>query len=510
MKLTPQQKEYLKSKSPLLWIEDELIKNEQGYPISFSDHLFQLDILTDFTPEQVTMKPAQIGWSTIMTLKSSWAVKNKKIDAIYTLPTDNDVKEFVGGKVNRIIQNNPGMKEWTKDKDSIEQKRFGDNIIYYKGTWTQKAATMVTADLLIHDEVDSSKQDVLEQYESRLQHSKLKWKWLFSHPSIDGYGISKEFYNSDQKHWFIKCSRCNKEQFLQWPENVDLENKQFICKFCKQALREEDRRVGRWVQKYKSKANVSGYWITSLMCPWISAEQIVKYYDEKSEEFFYNKVLGLPYVGKDNVVNENDVLKNCKEGENDRKERIVIGCDTGLTQWYVMGNKDGIFYYNHAKNYDEIEQVMREYRNAILVMDSKGDLTKPRELQAKYPNRVFMCEYRQDRKTQQLINWGIGKESGTVVADRNRLLQLVIDEFKKEYITLNGKQEEFHNYVEHFKNIYRTEETDVLDIPRRVWKRKGDDHLVHATAYWRVGMSKYMNSGGVVSKPGSTFDNIKL
>lgn len=500
MQLSKSDKEYLASKSPILFLEHYNIKNEVGNKIDFRDHYFQYDMYQDFTPVQAVQKPAQVGESTKNILKTLFAVKYMGLDAIYTLPTIADAKNFVGGKVNRIIANNPVVQSWTEDKDTVEQKQIGKNMIYYRGTWTDKAAMTVTSDLNVYDEVDASKQEIIESYATRLQHSDKRWEWWFSHPSVEGFGVNKIFIRSDQKHWFIKCSRCSKKQFMSFPENINLETKQYQCKFCKQELREEDRRIGEWVKKYRER-DISGYQITSLMCPWIPASRIIEYYEQKTEEYFHTKVLGLPYVGRDNVVNEEHVLQNCEDGENKRESRIVIGCDTGLTQWYVMGNREGIFYYGKSDGYEEIEKMMNEYRNAILVMDSKGDLTKPRELQAKYPNRVFMCEYRVDRKTQQLATWGIGKESGTVVVDRNRMMQFMIDELKKKYIRLNGKKEEWLDYVEHFKNIYRTEEEDQLGIPRRTWHRKGDDHLVHASLYWRVGMSKYAQSGAVVGKP---------
>ena len=62
-------------------------------------------------------------------------------------------------------------------------------------------------------------------------------------------------------------------------------------------------------------------------------------------------------------------------------------------------------------------------------MDAKGDLTQPRELQKKYPGRVFLCEYRLDRKTLQFVSWGKDREFGSVIADRSRMIQYVIEEF---------------------------------------------------------------------------------
>lgn len=497
MKLSQEQKEYLMSKKTTLWLKENRIKNEQGVLIDFQDHLFQYDMYLDMSPKQVVQKPAQVGESTKNILKSLHIARYLGLDIIYTLPTANDVKDFVSGKVNRIVLNNPVLTEWIKDKDSIEQKRVSNNVIYYRGTWTEKTAMMVSSDLNIYDEVDASKQDVLEQYSTRIQHSKFGGEWWFSHPSVEGFGVNKFFILSDQKHWFQKCSRCNYEWYLKFPDNIDLEKRQYICAKCKQVFREEDRRKGRWVKKFKDNT-ISGYQVNSMFCPWISADKIVQYYKTKSEEYFFNKVLGLPFMGKDNVVSEVTILKNCLDEINDRKERIVIGCDTGLTQYYVMGTRNGIFYYGKSDGYEEIEKILRDYPNSILVMDAKGDLTKPRELQERYRNRVFLCEYRQDRKTLQLITWGEHKEYGQVVVDRNRMIQFIIGEFEKKLITLNGKQEEWFDYAMHWKNIYREEEMDALDMPRRVWKRKGADHWVHATVYFRTGIEKFGKAEGQI------------
>lgn len=58
--------------------------------------------------------------------------------------------------------------------------------------------------------IDRSDQSVIETYQSRLQHSKYKWRWNFSNPSLEGNGVSRYWDMSDQKHYFIKCSRCGK------------------------------------------------------------------------------------------------------------------------------------------------------------------------------------------------------------------------------------------------------------------------------------------------------------
>ena len=142
-----------------LWIAQNKIKNEKGLKIDFRNHLFLYDVYNDFSPKLVCLKAAQIGFSTMAILKSLWLAKHRGIDIIYTLPTANDVNDFVSGKVNRIIVQNPCLQDYVKDKDTIEQKRVGNNVIYYRGTWTEKAALMVSSDLNIYDEEDRSKQE---------------------------------------------------------------------------------------------------------------------------------------------------------------------------------------------------------------------------------------------------------------------------------------------------------------------------------------------------------------
>lgn len=443
------------------WIQKHNIRNEKGLPIEFKNHMFLFDIYRDMSPHQVVYKAAQIGLSVLQILKSIYIVKKKGFDAIYTMPTDNDISVFVGGKVNRIIAHNPVLQEYTKDKDSVEQKAIGDGMLYFRGSFSKRAAISVTSDLNIHDEEDFSDQVVIGDYESRLQHSQYKWDWHFGHPSTVGVGVSKYWEQSDQKHWFIKCPHCQERQFMDYPASIDFERKIFICKFCGGELSDDDRRNGEWVKKFKDR-KYSGYWIPLLIAPWISAEYIIEKSKEKTEEYFTNRVLGLPYVGSGNKVSEDDILKNVVDEDNLQKGRIIIGCDTGLKIHYVIGNQDGIFYYGVAEGYADIERFLKRWSTSVAVFDQGGDLIGVRELREKYPGRVFLCHYRQDRKTMQLISWGENDEMGNVVVDRNRVMQLLIEEFKTRRITLNGKKSDWWDYWLHWKNIYRVGEENAL------------------------------------------------
>lgn len=486
------------------WIQENRIKNEGGVDIDFRNHLFLFDIYSDVSPKLVCYKAAQIGFSTMAILKSLWLSKHKRIDSIYTLPTANDVKDFVGGKVNRIIAQNFILQNYVKDKDSVEQKRVGDNVIYYRGTWTEKAALMVSSDLNIYDEEDRSKQQVIQQYSSRLQHSSKKWEWHFSNPSVEGNGVSRYWSLSTQSHWFITCRGCTSEQYLSWPESLDMARKCFICKECKKELSNEERRVGRWIKKYKDR-EYSGYWISLLMAPWITAKEIINYHETKSAEYFYNFVLGLPYVGEGNQVTPDLIFRNCTPDLNSQ-ERVVIGCDSGIQKHYVLGNKQGIFYYGKTDTWETIESFLKKYERSIAVIDALPDLTEPRRLREKYPGRVFLCHYAKDRKTMQIVRWGQGSELGNVIVDRNRGLQMVIDEFADRRIPLQGTHDDWNDYYDHWKTLYKLTEMNDLGQPESKWETStGNDHWCHATLFWRVGMDRFKNDGGKIFMSNDVF-----
>lgn len=504
------------------WLDKYQIKNEKGHLITFHKHLFLKDIYEDQSQNLVVTKAAQIGLSTLEVLKNFYDAKRHKMDIIYTLPTDNDVSTFVGGKVNRIIAANPILSQYTKDKDSIEQKQVGDSIVYFRGTWTKKAANMVTADRLVHDEKDSSKQDVVSDYQARMQHSEFKQTHVFSHPSVPGNGVDVEWQLSDQKEWFITCPHCKKEQYMTWDianeknMSIDMEKREFVCKKCRGILSWKDRAKGRWVKRYKDKLpdgkeiKWSGYHISLLMAPWITAGEIIdKFNDPKSDmEFFYTRVLGLPYAGSGNSVAKDTILGLVTDEKNTYQGRFVVGVDPGLKIRYVIGNKEGLLGYGEIKDYmpdqnnglalnETLEYFLKKFPNCIMVIDAGGDLGQ-RKLRAKYPGRVFLCSYVKDRKTMQLIRWGEKEESGSVLVDRNRMIQFVVEEARdKRFKLYNGTKDDWYDYWLHWSHIYRTVEEDTLGVPQYVWMRSDRDDYVHATVYWRVGISKFGGSGGV-------------
>lgn len=494
-------KDQLSARSIRIFIERYGIKNEQGIPLEFKDRRFLLDIYKDLSPLQVVMKAPQIGLTTLMTIKSMWVANYLKKDIIYTLPTQSDVQGMAAGSINRIVAQNPIFSEWVRDHDSVESKRVGSQTIHYRGTWTGKQAMMVPSQLNIHDEVDASKQDIVEQYETRLQAQKGGWRWYFSHPSLPDTGVAKWWELSDQKHWFITCPHCEEVQYLSWPDSIDADKRTYVCKKCRGTLSDDDRRDGHWYPKFHGK-QFSGYWVSQLMCPWITAEKILDDFAEKTPEYFWNYVLGLPYAGGDAKLIQQHLFQNLTGHQDvpEKDERVVLGIDTGAKLDFVLGNERlGLFHHGDTTDYGMLNGFMDSWPLCIAVIDAGGDFIGAQKFQERWPGRVFKAYAGEDRKTNQLFRWGEKNDQGQVIYDLNRVWQLCVDEFRDHRLPLQGTEQDWWEYWLDWKNMSRIKIVDPHTnmLKGTKWVRNGRNHRASATLFWRIGMDKF--GGGMVS-----------
>lgn len=467
------------------------IKNERGDKLDFKNHLFLVDPFEDLSPFQVCQKSSQVGWSTLAIIKTLYVARMKNWSLAYTLPTASDAQEFVRTKVNRIIQANPILKSFVDDGDNLSDKRVGNANIFYRGSFMERAAISFTTDLNVYDEVDRSDQQVLATYASRLQHSTYKGEWAFSNPSVAGNGVSRFWEESDQKHWFVRCEKCHKDQYLSWPDSVCFERVAYQCKHCHTILPDETRRKGRWVKRWNDGRKFSGYWVSSLMAPWIPASYVLDQYLSKPIDYFFNFILGLPYIGEGNKVTPEMFYRGCTSTVNSQ-ENVVIGCDSGIKKHYVLGNREGVFHAGVTETWDTIRGFLHQYPRSVAVIDALPDLTEPRKLREEFKGRVFLCHYVRDRKTFQTIRWGEGDEAGNVNVDRNRTMQVLIDELADGRVALQGTRDDWARVYEHFDSLYRMEEKDAAGNPFFKWETSnGQDHWCHAMLYLRVGLDRF-------------------
>lgn len=491
------------------FIYNNKIQNENQRPIEFADHKFLLAPYQDDSKRQVARKSTQVGWSTLAIIRAIHIANYQKANVIYTLPSKSVVKDFVTPKVDPLIESNPIIKSMIGDTNSAGLKAVGKRFIYFRGSWEQGSAISISGDVLINDEYDRSNQLVLETYKTRLDASALNnpnfgYEWHFSNPSTPGAGVDALWQESDQKHWYIKCSRCNKEQFMEFPDNIDLKKEIYICKHCKRELAHDDRRNGRWLNHHLS--DISGYWINQLMVPWIPAKKIIRN-SKKDAQIFHNFTLGLPYVAADDKITT-ESIKNAIVAEENPRVNNAIGVDVGLIKHYVIGNKYGIFRVGSCESWEEIEDLRNRY-SAHMVIDAMPFNHPVKLLVQKYMGKVWMCWFKENIQKENIIEWGEGDRTGVVYTDRTKIIDSIVADIRSKDIVFNIHLEDLKEYIYHANNMYRviteelTPEGGKTGKVKQQWLTIGTrpDHLIFATIYFKLALQQTLSAGNVIRPP---------
>jgi len=297
---------------------------------------------------------------------------------------------------------------------------------------------------------------------------------------------------------------------------INYDKETYQCPHCYEEITDDQRRKGFWYSQthgeWTKKADDRvwrGYWIPLWILPSKSAADIAEYKRTKSPEYFANFVAGQAYIGGGNKLVAPQVESNLTPAVNMQDGQVVIGVDPGLPTYYVIGNKQGLFYHGSAGPLDveeKMEYFLKRWPNSIMMIDQGGDLMWQRKLQAKYPNRIFLCWFRKDSTSQQMIKWGEGEEYGKVVIDRNRVIQQTVDEIVDGRFPLHYVEHpsEWNEYISHWLNIYRIKDMKDENKPeygwRYVWERSGPDHWAMSSIYYRVGIDKFNGEKAKVVK----------
>lgn len=495
--------------SPLAWVVTNNLQTENGKPIEFTNHPFMLKPYNDLSPDMVCIKSAQVGFSTMAILKVLWLNRYHRVNVGYVLPTQNIVADFVTPKVNPLISRNPIIAGIVSDS-SKSLKKVGEFFTYFRGAFSEREAIAISLDVLILDELDRmNDMSIVNTYDSRLQASQYAWRWRFSNPSIPSYGVHELWGESTQGHWFVKHS-CGHYMYMDFEQDIhskthyiDQDRRIFACGACHGEITDQHRRLGDWVEKFPTRKR-TGYWISQLLVPYVSAERILSQKEESSIDFFYNFVLGKAYQPSEFLINREAILKANVPSLAD-KTNVMIGCDSGKTKHYVIGNKSGIFNYGKTEDWAEIEHYIKHYR-ATCVIDALPDFTVPEALARKYPSQVYVNYYVHDSKNFDVVRKKEGQEFGVIQSDRTKLFDLVASEISQRRIKFYQAPSQLEELIYHMENMYRVVEPDTRGVEKAKWDTKENkpDHWAHAVAYYQVARMLHLGAneaGGVRPQP---------
>lgn len=313
----------------------------EGEKFSFDDHEFQIDIVRDTSQRIDVRKCSQVGLTEMMVQKTlAILAVMKNIRVMFSQPTKEMATKFSKDRIDGAVEQSEFYSALVKaGSDAAGMKKIGRNFLYIIGTYGANAAISVPAEMIISDETDFSNDVVLGKLNSRIRHAKTVdahgnrgYRYRFSTPTVDGFGIDIGFQAGDQRYYMCKCEHCEKwvnPSFLEdmilpgWDkpllefgrdnlddERIDVQSAWMRCPSCHKDLWASLVNPARrqWVQKKPDNWNHS-YQVNPWDVPKYNTPPNIfaqfEAYPLKSD--FFNFVLGLPFSDAENsfiVTNE--------------------------------------------------------------------------------------------------------------------------------------------------------------------------------------------------------------
>lgn len=491
-------------------------------PYSIKGYEFQRQIADDFHVNMSVIKPSQVGLTEIQIRKAlAWVRRNDGVSVIYTMPNDEMRSRVSQTRIKPIVENDAVfMTEF--DEDAVRAKglmQFGQSFLYLTGS-KEGDATSIPADMVMNDEVDlMSDPEMLNLFRSRLQGSQYRINQKFSTPTYPKAGINKDYDDSDQHEFFIKCTSCNHQQvplfarrFCNIPgigddheslidqisiDNVgelDLRNSEVVCEKCRSPLDLGDHENREWVSERPSLSDIArGYRVRPFSLRGLDIRYIVGELIEAKKKTslrrFHNTVLGEAYID-DSIALSEDMVRAAmgqQLGWHYNGQQVFLGIDVGQNCHVVMGTwnmTDGwnVFYWNvvpATQLEDHVETLLKDYKIVGGAIDRHPYTPTAVAVRAISEGKIIPVEYRGLTEVNVKDNELTPEETYAQV-NKTQLLDDVARAIRSENMTFTNYGKDQATIIEHMMDNVRHEE----EGEKAVWKKQtGNDHYFHAVAF---------------------------
>lgn len=480
---------------------EEFAYTETSEKFSFAGREYLLQPYADEHPYQVHKKCTQVGITTKAIFSALFNCINLYPKGVlYLFPTEKDVRDFSRARVKPITDYNPEISRYINDSDTMGLKKVNRSFLYLRGTRSKSGAKSIPADKLIADELDEMDLFVYEMARKRLSDSKFKHIELLSNPSLPDFAIDKEFQESDQQHYLLKCPHCGQWNNLNdtFPNCLYERAKNDVILACFKCGKELDKCNGQWVAKYPSNKDVRGYQYTQLWAVNVSPLEVFKEYKKAKLEGklanFYNLTLGLAYVSAKDRLTVEQVLNLRDESFPkdffETEGNCYMGIDQGKDLHIVFKKRvgDKILTYPVVEvDFKELDKYMKYVTRCVI--DAMPETRNAKEFAARFIGVVYLNYYNEHQKDS--YKWDdekmIVQENRTESMDASHHL---INEGDVVLPFTDAAVE----YAEHCHNTARKlYEDDETGSKRYVWVKLGPDHYRHADNYANIAMSDSLN-----------------
>ena len=509
---------------------------------SFKDHEMQEAIINDTSSRQVIQKCSQVGASELSARKSCGILAiSKGVHLIYAFPSSRLAIKFSTSRIQPIIDSSPMLSQMrNKAAKGSEMLGLGSSFLHFGGTTgAATGAISIPASYVIIDELDFCDQEVVGKYESRLKHAKEDihgrkgMVCKLSTPTIEDYGINKEFKKSDQKHYNVICDNCSttfapdyfrdivipgyeKNLIELTPEDVlsgslDIKNAYMACPCCKKDVWEElcTPSKRKWVAKYPN-AIVSGWQIHPWDVPKVNSipSIIMQLTEFENIADYYNFAIGIPYADNNNsfllgVIDEGSHSTWLTLKKESDFNHYCIGVDVGRTSHITVGYKDvtGKLHVTYMERFtatkekplgERVSEIIKVFRANTAVIDAMPDFSTVHHVAKKFPYKTILaCEYSKSKPKGKLTNFVVDEDSNLVSAYRTGVIKdflmlhnsgSVLYPNRHESMAIDREIKELKTNLTNLKKVKKLDQNGD-DLEAFIKVGKGNDHYAHALTY---------------------------
>lgn len=520
------------------WIQKKTYLD--GKKFSFESHEFQIEILEDTSPTSIIVKCAQIGLSELAYRYAIAACCTQDdFTVIYTFPASSDAEKNCKTRIDPLIEGSPEVKRLVNvNLNNSEVKQFGRNsFLFFKGTFSSTQALSTPANAVIHDEWDKSDTTQGSVYVSRLQHKPHKIRKIFSTPTIDKFGVSKEAETAKRLKHMARCNHCN-HMFLPdyfndikipgWDKPMEEITKRNIhtikwqqaylaCPKCGKDPQLHHTRMQFVCENSQENHEAKAWYISPFSAHNILVPSYLVNTSTKFEKFseFKNQTLGLTAEEKNDSIQESDITGVEMPGL-DSSEFHVMGSDMGLTCHICIGRiaTDGTFVIVHREqvHYTHFEarslKLMAQYRVMLHVMDTQPYVDLVTRITKARPNNwgaIFVTSKSPLAFTLQTEEEDVkeGKmDLRLVKVNRTAALDGLLNVIKQGNWAINSsdQNETYRAQMQTLKRVQKFTKDGELTY---VWEKTGDenDHYHFATLYLWIAtqMRGTVTGGGAIT-----------
>ncbi|MFC1544981.1 phage terminase large subunit family protein, partial [Gemmatimonadota bacterium] len=451
-------------------------------------------------------KGAQVGVTSVVMLKTLHGLISGRYPqgALYLFPSRIDVQDFSRGRFNPLINDNDSVSRFVQDTDSQTIKRIGKSMLYLRGARsTGKAGGMkrsssqlksIPVDRVVFDEADEMEPAMIDLALERLSHSSLKEEICLSTPTIPDYGVDKLFQGSDQRHWFIRCSKCGGDTCLEleFPNCLEELADKRVIRLCQRCRDNEVHPVdGHWEALCPDGAkDMVGWRISQLNSAFVEPGKILRLYRDPpggNLTEVYNSKLAQAHVAAENRLTVPEVIGLCGDelvAETDPGP-CYLGADEGKLIHVVIGkrhrDKDGqLVYVSSFPDWSQLDGLMKRFNVVRAVIDALPETRLAREFAREHQGKVYLSYYSEHQKG----SYAWSDREMTVTANRTEALDASHNELSQGKVLLPRESETLHEFARHCANVARVlQANQETGSTRYVYLKTGDDHYRHAQSY---------------------------